>query len=51
MAPHHGEVPMTYMSRRQKTDPAGLSAELSLRIPRLVIEDIAALVMQLAIDK
>lgn len=51
MIPHHGEIPMTYVSRSAK--PPGLehSSEFTLYVPRMVIEDIAALILQIALEK
>lgn len=51
MAPHHGEVPMTYLLRPDKSGGKGLSSEILVQVPRMVIEDIAALAMQLAAEK
>lgn len=51
VAPHHGEVPMVYFSRRGKADAASRTSEFILRVPRLVIEDVAAIGLQMALDK
>jgi hypothetical protein len=50
MAPHHGEVPMNYTSR-SSSNSSGRTSEILLRVPRLVIEDLATLVLQLAMEK
>jgi hypothetical protein len=51
MIPHHGEVPMNYLSRSSTVAGGARQTELLLRVPRLVIEDIAAMTMQLALEK
>lgn len=51
MAPHHGEVPMTYLSRPDKSSGKVVSSEILVQVPRMVIEDVAALTMQLAAEK
>jgi hypothetical protein len=43
---------MVYLSRRGQPEASGRTAsEFILRVPRLVIEDVAALTMQLAMEK
>lgn len=51
--PHHGEVPMTYGSRMMQPAPApgGVSQSFTLRIPRLAIEDMVAMVMHFALRR
>jgi hypothetical protein len=51
MVPHHGEVPVTYFSRRQRPSAGVSGSEVIFRVPRLVIEDIVSLVMQLSTEK
>lgn len=51
LSPHHGEVPMIYMTRRGPSESSGRTSEFIVRVPRMVIEDIAALAMQLALEK
>ncbi|MFO0577883.1 MAG: hypothetical protein U1A78_28070 [Polyangia bacterium] len=51
--PHHGEVPMTYGGRTALSGAgsSGTTESFTLRVPRLVIEDMVALVMHLALRK
>lgn len=51
LSPHHGEVPMIYLSRRGPADASSRTSEFIVHIPRMVIEDVAALAMQLALEK
>jgi hypothetical protein len=45
--PHHGEVPLTYGTRGGTQGPQGLTKVISASVPRLVIEDLIALAMNL----
>ena len=49
--PHHGEIPLTYGSRGGSIGPLGLTKVMTATIPRLVIEDLIALAMNLAPKK
>jgi hypothetical protein len=52
--PHHGEVPHTYGGRlgtQGPQNPLGLTYLYSAQIPRLVLEDLVALVMNIALGK
>ncbi len=52
--PHHGEVPHTYVGRPAvpgAQNPLGLTYVYSLQIPRLVIEDLVAAAMNVALGK
>jgi len=49
--PHHGEVPLTYGTRGGNLGPQGLTKVVSASVPRLVIEDLIALAMNLVPKK
>lgn len=48
VVPHHGEVPITSGTRAGSIGPRGLTKVASITIPKLVVEDMIALVMNLA---
>ncbi|HNN53601.1 MAG TPA: hypothetical protein PKO07_21390 [Pseudomonadota bacterium] len=45
--PHHGEVPITYGAQGGSIGPQGMTKVMSASIPRLVIEDLIALAMNI----
>lgn len=49
--PHHGEIPLVYVVRKGRPETGARSAEMSLQVPRLFIEDLTALFLQLSIEK
>lgn len=49
--PHHGEVPITYGTQGGSIGPQGLTKVMTASIPRLVIEDLIAIAMNLGAKK